>query len=276
MTPTDAIRFEDGAAYERYMGKWSQSVAELFLDWLSPPPAWHWLDVGCGNGAFTEIVRERCAPATLHGIDPSEAQLAFARTRPVSRFAQFTAGDAMALPFPNDRFDAAVMPLVISFLPRPAAGVAEMARVVRPGGLVAAYIWDMAGGGFPYDLLHNELRALGVAVPAPPSPDAARRNALGALWTEAGLAGVETREIEVQRTFDHFEDYWKTIFGAPSVGSTLSGMGSEELARVKGRLREKRPARHDGRLIFNAKANAVRGYVLGGSPSRATGGPSVD
>ncbi|HMZ26187.1 MAG TPA: methyltransferase domain-containing protein [Elusimicrobiota bacterium] len=159
------IRFEDGAAYERYMGKWSQSVAVRLLDWLAPPPGWRWLDVGCGNGAFTEILGERCAPGALHGIDPSDAQLAFARSRPVSRFARFTAGNAMALPFPEDRFDAAVMPLVISFVPRPATGVGEMARVVRPAGLVAAYIWDTAGGGFPYETLHNELRSRGVAVP---------------------------------------------------------------------------------------------------------------
>lgn len=276
MTPNETIRFEDGEAYERYMGKWSQSVGRQFIDWLAPPPGWRWLDVGCGNGAFTEIVGERCAPSGLQGIDPSEAQLAFARSRPVSRFAQFTAGDALALPFPNDRFDAAVMPLVISFVPRPAAGVAEMARVVRPGGLVAAYIWDMAGGGFPYDSLHNELRAMGVAVPAPPSPDAARRDVLGALWTAAGLTAVQTREIEVRRAFDDFEEYWKTIFGAPSVGSKLAGMGAEELARLSARLRDTLPANADGRLIFNAKANAVRGYVLEGSPSRATGGPSTD
>ena len=103
------IRFDDGAAYERYMGKWSQLVGESFLDWLAPKPGLRWLDVGCGNGAFTEMLAERCAPVSVHGIDPSEAQLAYARTRPVSRLAQFLPGDAMALPFPEDTFDAAVM-----------------------------------------------------------------------------------------------------------------------------------------------------------------------
>src|SRR5918911_2651002 len=136
---TNQIRFGDGAAYERYMGKWSQLTGETFLDWLAPAAGLRWLDVGCGNGAFTEMLVERCAPASVHGIDPSEAQLAFARSRPAARLAQFRRGDAMAVPFPDDTFDAAVMPLVLFFVPDPAKGAAEMARVVSPSGVVTAY-----------------------------------------------------------------------------------------------------------------------------------------
>src|ERR1700692_2846360 len=117
---------------------------------------------------------ERCAPALVQGIDPSEAHLAFARTRPASRVAQFRQGDAMGLPFPDDTFDAAVMPLVIFFVPDPARGVAEMARVVCPGGTVTAYAWDMLGGGFPYEALWVEMRGMGAAVPLPPGPGASR------------------------------------------------------------------------------------------------------
>src|SRR5579862_9069567 len=112
---TNQIRFNDGAAYEQYMGKWSQLAGKTFLDWLAPKTGWRWLDVGCGNGAFTEMLVERCAPASVHGIDPSEGQLAYARSRPASRVAQYHLGDAMALPFPDAAFDAAVMPLVIFF-----------------------------------------------------------------------------------------------------------------------------------------------------------------
>jgi SAM-dependent methyltransferase len=110
---SNRIRFDDGAAYEQYMGKWSQLAGETFLDWLAPKSGLRWLDVGCGNGAFTEMLVERCAPISVQGIDPSEAQLAFARTRPASRVAQFRQGDAAAQPFLDDSFDAAVMPLVI-------------------------------------------------------------------------------------------------------------------------------------------------------------------
>jgi SAM-dependent methyltransferase len=128
------IRFNDGAAYERMMGTWSRPVGNTFLDWLAPAAGLRWIDIGCGSGAFTELVIERCAPAEVQGIDPSEAQLAFARTRPGARMAQFRRGDAMALPFPENSFDAAIMALVIFFVPDPAKGVAEMVRVVAPGG----------------------------------------------------------------------------------------------------------------------------------------------
>ena len=195
--PPDQIRFDDGAAYERYMGKWSQFVGTAFLDWLAPRPGLRWLDIGCGNGAFTEMVVERCAPAMVHGIDPSEAQLAYARTRsvPHTRPApQFQLGDAMALPFADNTFDAAVMPLVIFFVPEPAKGIAEMARVVCPGGIVAAYAWDMLGSGFPYQTLRDEMHAIGIPPSLPPSPDASRIDAMHALWTAAGLNAVETRE----------------------------------------------------------------------------------
>lgn len=110
-------------------------------------------------------------------------------------------GDAMAQPFPTDTFDAAVMPLVIFFVPDPAKGVAETSRVVCPGGTVIAYACDMEGGGFPYEALHDEMRGMGISVPVPPSPDASRLDAMRDLWTGAGLESVETREITVQRTF---------------------------------------------------------------------------
>src|SRR5258707_2318188 len=141
------IRFDDGAAYERMMGTWSRLAGEIFLDWLAPLAGLRWIDVGCGNGAFTELIVERCAPAEVQGIDPSEGQLAFARARPAARMAEFREGDAMALPFPEDRFDAAVMALVIFFVPEPAKGVAEMGRGVRQGGTVACYVCDILGGG---------------------------------------------------------------------------------------------------------------------------------
>ena len=112
--------------------------------------------MGCGSGAFTEMIVDRCAPKSVQGIDPAEGQLAYARTRPASRVARFQTGDAMALPFGENTFDAAVMPLVIFFVPEPAKGVAEMARVVCPGGIVCAYAWDMVGGGFPYEALRAE------------------------------------------------------------------------------------------------------------------------
>src|SRR5215471_17776524 len=172
--PEAQIRYEDGAGYERYMGDWSRRVGAVFLDWLAPSPGLKWIDVGCGNGAFTQLLIERCAPAEVHGIDPSEGQLAFARARPQARMAQFGKGDAMALPFPDQRFDAAVMALVIFFVPDPVKGVAEMTRVVRPGGTVAAYVWDILEAGAPHEPVHAELRHMGMRPMLPPSAPVSR------------------------------------------------------------------------------------------------------
>src|SRR5260221_11221489 len=131
------------------MGAWSRLAGDIFLDWLAPRPGLRWIDVGCGNGAFTELLIERCTPAEVQGIDPSEAQLAFACARPAARVAEFRHGDAMALPFPEDRFDAPVMALVVFSVPDRAKGVAGMERGVWPGGMGPAYAGAMAADGVP-------------------------------------------------------------------------------------------------------------------------------
>jgi hypothetical protein len=153
------------------------------------------------------------------------------------------------------------MPLVIFFVPDPPRGVAEMARVVCPGGIVTAYAWDMEGGGFPYEALHDEMRGMGVAVPTPPSPDASRIDAMRDLWNGAGLVRVETREITVERTFNDFDDYWTTILGGPSVGPKLAAMASHDIARLCARMRARLPADVTGRITYSARANAVKGSV---------------
>jgi SAM-dependent methyltransferase len=256
-----SIRFDDGVAYERYMGKWSRLVGDVFIDWLAPEANLRWLDVGCGNGAFTEMIVERCAPASIHGIDPSEAQLAHARTRPALRNADFRAGDAMALPFPDNAFDAAVMPLVIFFVPDPAKGVAEMVRVVAAGGAVTAYAWDATGGGSPYEAMYSEMRDMGIDVPTSPSPEASKLDVMSELWTGAGLHAVETRVITVQRSFVDFDDYWATIQGGPAVRSILAQMKSATAAELKARLRARLPVDGAGHITYGARAHAVKGRV---------------
>ena len=240
------------------MGEWSRLAGNAFLSWLNPPNGLRWLDVGCGNGAFTEMIVKQCAPASVDGVDPSEGQLAFARTRPGTAVARFHQGSAMALPFDDASFDAAVMPLVIVFVPDPLKGVKEIARVVGPGGLVSAYMWEQ-DGGFPYYALQSELRALGVDVPTPPSPDAAQLNVLHDLWLAAGLADVETDDATVTRTFESFDDYLAIIRLSPSVGRQLAAMSAGDFARLEARLRDLLPADLDGRITCSARANFVKG-----------------
>lgn len=253
------IRFDNGAAYEEYMGRWSQLVGEVFLDWLAAPPGLRWLDVGCGNGAFTAQIVRRCAPAAVTGIDPSEAQLLYARARQGLQHARFERGDAMALPLDAASVDVAVMPLVLFFVPEPARGVQEMARVVATGGTVAAYSWDMDGGGFPYAVLRSELEEMGLRVPSAPSDDASRLDVSRRLWEGAGLTAVETRSITVERTFEDFDTYWNILLQGPSVGATLRALPAAQAELLRERLRARFPPDTAGRITYRSRANAVKG-----------------
>lgn len=254
------IRFDDGAAYERMMGAWSRLAGSIFLDWLAPPSGLKWIDVGCGNGAFTELLVERCGPVEVHGIDPSEGQLAFARSRPAGHRAVFHLGDAMALPFAADSFDAAVMALVIFFVPDPAKGIAEMVRVVRPGGLIATYAWDMLGGGFPQEPILVEMRAMGLNPARPPQMGASRMDALQELWTGAGLERLETREIVVQRTFADFDDFWEINLKSPATGAAVAAMKTGDAEMLKSRVRARLPVDAQGRITCGARAHAIKGH----------------
>lgn len=245
------------------MGRWSRVAGEVFLDWLAPAPGLRWIDVGCGTGAFTELIAQHCAPAEMQGVDPSEAQLVFARDRPGARGAAFQQGDAMALPFSENRFDAAVMALVIFFVPDPAKGVAEMTRVVRPGGTIAAYAWDMLSGGFPFAPIQAGLRAVGIVPPLPPSVDTSRMDAMRDLWARAGLEAVETRVIDVHRSFADFDEFWAMSTMTGSIRPTIAAMTAGDVERLKLSVRAQVTADAQGRITHSARANAVKGRVPG-------------
>lgn len=254
----DAMRFSDGEGYEAMMGVWSALIGADFLDWLDVPDGSRWADIGCGNGASTELIVRRTKPASVEAIDPSPAQLAFARNRHRSGVATFTLGSAVQLPYPASAFDAAIMALVIFFLPDPAKGVTELRRIVRPGGTVAAYAWDIEGGGFPYEDVHVAMRSLGAGPILPPHPEVASLGALERLWTDAGLIGVETREIAAHRVFPTFDDYWATAVSAPGIGQVLAKLSAQQLGHLRDIVRG---SRGSGELVVEGRAHAVRGRV---------------
>jgi ubiquinone/menaquinone biosynthesis C-methylase UbiE len=253
------IRFDDGAGYERLMGVWSRLAGAIFLDWVRAPQSLRWLDIGCGNGAFTELIVERCAPAAVTGIEPSEAQLQFARTRPGTQHVTYVQGGATELPFQDGTFDVGVMALVLFFVPDPEKGVAEMARVTRPGGMACAYNWDFPGGGFPFAPLGRVMKEMGFPPPLPPSVDTSRAERMRELWEGAGFTGVQTRSIEVQRTFASFEELWEICQLSPSAGNIIRAQGGDMQAQLKERLRAASPADAQGRITWTGKANAVKG-----------------
>ena len=255
------VPFSDGAAYDRVMGGWSRSVGGVVLDWIRSAQGLAWIDVGCGSGVFTELVADRCAPGAILGIDPSEAQLAFARSRSIGGNVRFEVGDAMALSLPDASVDVAAAALVVHFMPDPVRGVAEMARVVRSGGIVVAYVWDRGGGGHPYDAIHKELSAAGSPPPDPPSPEATNADVLHGLFTSAGLKSIEIRAITVTRAFESFDDYWQVATTSPRMTIVLSKIPAASLADVKARVRTLMKIEPDGSLIPTARVNAIVGRV---------------
>lgn len=255
---SEQIQFNDGAAYERFMGKWSQLAGAVLLDWLAAPAGLKWVDIGCGNGAFTELIAERCAPASIDAIDPSPAQLAYARGRPGLESVRFVEGDAMALPYADAAFEAATMALVIFFVPDPVKGLAEMVRVLRPGGVAAAYAWDITRGGFPTNAVWEELRVLGSAPLMPPSPEASRIEHLKALWAGAGLEAIETKEIVVERSFASFEHFWEIAMSSHTSAPVLR-LDVQAQKTLRQRVEARLPRGAGGRIAFSARASAVKG-----------------
>jgi SAM-dependent methyltransferase len=254
--------FSDGKGYERYMGRWSRLVGEEFLGWLAAPEGLRWLDVGCGNGAFTEDIVARSAPAAVAAIDPSEGQLAFARTRPGTEKVDFRGASAQELPFPSASFDLAVMALVISFVPDPPGAVIEMARVTRPGGIVAAYMWDFASGGAPFNPVVVAMRSLGIDVPLPPRIEASRSEVLHGLWEGAGLESIEARPISITTAFPSFEDFWQTnSMPVGPLGKAIEAMSPAAKEALRLRVREQLSTSADGRIAFESRANAIKGRV---------------
>jgi len=255
----ETIRFDDGASYEIMMGRWSLLVGERFIDWIAVPSGARWLDVGCGNGAFTELIVKRCAPSDVRAFDPAPAQLAYARTRlPTGAPVTWSEGGAMQLSVPDASNDAAVMALVLFFVPDPAVGVAEMCRAVRSGGTVAAYHWDILAGGFPLADIGAEMFKLGIPPRLPPSVAASTIEASAALWLEAGLQEVRTCQFTVRRLFDSFDDYWHSAESSNTLKPMFEAMPVERRELLKTNVRQRLHA-DDGPLTVSARANAVCG-----------------
>ena len=256
--------FQQGAPYERYVGRWSRRVAPLFLDWLNQPPARRWLDVGCGTGALCEAILDRCAPASVTGVEPSEGFLQLARQNLGDR-ADLRQGSAAAIPLEAGSVDVVVSGLVLNFVPDPAAALAEMARVAAGGGTIAAYVWDYAG---KMELMQHFWAA---ALELDPGVSGlvegsrfplCRPEALESLFAGAGLVEVAVRAIDIETPFASFDDYWQPFLGGQGPGPAYAmSLDGPARARLRDRLHEHLPAAADGSIALAARAWAIRGRV---------------
>jgi SAM-dependent methyltransferase len=258
-----AARWAVGAAYEPYVGRWSRLVAREFLAWLAVAGGARWLDVGCGTGALTQTVLTAADPAVVLGIDPSPGYVAYARSGVADRRARFAVADGRRLPVGDASVDAVVSGLVLNFVPDPGRAVREMARATRAGGLVAAYVWDYAGG---MELIRCFWDAAAALDPSAVELDEGRRfglcrpEPLAGVFQDAGLVEVRTRPIEVATRFRDFDDYWTPFLGGqgPAPGYATS-LRAEQRGALREELRGRLPVAQDGGISLVARAWAVRG-----------------
>jgi len=252
-----------GALYEPYVGRWSRRVARELLNWLAVPERKDWLDVGCGTGALIQTIIETEDPNSVIGIDPSPDYIEYAKARIASPRARFEVGDAQSLPIDTASLDAAVAGLVLNFIPQPPRAVAEMARVVRPGCVVAVYVWDYAD---KMELMRYFWDAAVALDPGAKELDEGRRfpicqpTPLAELFAQAGLRVVEVRPIDVATDFRDFDDYWSPFLGGqgPAPGYAMS-LSEERRAALREGIRSKLPITKDGSVHLIARAWAARG-----------------
>lgn len=258
-------KWQAGASYESYIGRWSRLVAPEFLDWLALGEApRRWLDVGRGTGALSEEIRHRHPNASLVGLDSSAGFVGSVPGSPPE--TAVLVGDGMALPFAPASFGAVVSGLVLNFMPDASRAVAEQVRVVTPGGVVAAYVWDYAG---EMQLLQRFWDAAASLDPRAAELDEAKRfpvchpEPLLALFEGAGLEQVQVTSIDVPTRFTDFDDLWSPFLGgqgpAPGYVATLTG---ERRQALRERLRASLEVGEDdgdGAIDLVARAWAVRG-----------------
>ncbi len=263
MTNPPDRTWEGADAYEAFMGRWSRPLARKFVEWLEPPPSAHWLEVGCGTGALTSAICDRCEPATVLACDPSVPFLEHARRQVSDARASFVVAGAENLPHREGGFDLVVSGLVLNFLPDPARFAASVRERLRPGGSFAVYVWDYRDGmeflkAFWEEAVAVDPRAaartegLGFALCRPP--------ALAALLETAGLVQVQTGPLEIPTDFADFDDCWLPFLGGTGTGpnyATSLDAPSRDLLRE--RLQRRLEPQTDGSIRLKARAWAIRG-----------------
>jgi SAM-dependent methyltransferase len=265
ISSTIASVFSAGEAYDSFMGRWSRHLAPLLVQFAGITDGDAVLDVGAGTGSLSAAVAAAAPSSPVTGIDPSAPYIAVARTRHQGRRMRFEVGDAQQLQFDDASFDLTISLLILNFIPDLERAVEEMIRVTRPGGTVAAAVWDYGEGMEMLRLFWDE------AVTLAPDADVkderhmpfCRRGELATLWRSHNLQNVSEAPLTIETRFASFEDYWSPFLeqqGPAGVHvATLSPRSAEQLRRnLRSRLLGDGP---DGPITLYARAWAVRGTV---------------
>lgn len=260
----------DGAGYERLMGRWSRRLAPLLIDFAGVGRG-RVLDVGCGTGNLALALAANPAISGVEGIDFSAVYVEYARTRTEDSPLSFQTGDACALPFATGAFDHALSMLVLQFIPRAETAVAEMRRVTRPGGTVAAATWDTRGGLLFYRLFFDTAAVI--------DPQAntrreklyvrplTRPGELARAWHAAGLTDIVDGTLTIRMDFDSFADYWAPFDGKDGpIADYVGTLDASTKARVRDAVRLAYvDGEADGPRSYAATAWVVKGKVPGGA-----------
>jgi SAM-dependent methyltransferase len=244
-------------AYDRYMGRYSALLSPQFAELAGVRDGQRVLDVGCGPGALTAELVQRVGPSAVAAVDPSEPLVAAARERhPEVRVER---ASAERLPFPDDAFDAALAQLVVHFMADPGAGVAEMRRVTRGDGVVAACVWDHAGGQGPLSAFWDVARELDAGVDDESRLVGAREGDLTRLFEAAGLRDVEETALSVSLEHPTFEEWWEPYtFGVGPAGAYVAKLDPERQARLREACRSALP---DAPFVLTPRAWTARGFA---------------
>jgi SAM-dependent methyltransferase len=258
-----AAGFQNAEAYEQVMGRWSRRLAPLLIRFGGLSDGDRVLDVGCGTGSLSLAVPGIASVHSVAGVDLTESFVEFARSRNSDPRISFQPADARALPFEDNSFDRAFSMLVLQFIPDAARAVAEMRRVVRPGGTVTAAVWDNYGGQPHVRLIWD------IAAVLDPTVERhflfrplTAQNEMATLWRELGLLDVEQTSLLIRMEFSCFKDYWLPITSEGPVARFLDGLSTPTRAVLTEHLRRAYLAdRPDGPRSFACVAWACRGTV---------------
>lgn len=243
MSTTSTYRANDGAAYERFIGRWSRRVADCIAETIAFPDDGALLDAGCGTGSLAAALKVRHPDRRIVGIDVAEPYLAFARTRPDLGSVEFLKQDAQEISFADNSFDGAGALIALNFMADPLKAAREMVRVVRPGGTMVAAAWDFRGGLVYQRLLWDTAAALDpVAAKTRDkifSNPLALPDGMANLWRAAGLARVERQSLTVRMDFANWDDYWQPLLGGQGpVGGYVAALEPDLQARVCDAVRD--------------------------------------
>lgn len=242
-------------AYDRFMGRYSLLLSPQMADFAGVVTGQRVLDVGCGPGALTSELVARLGAASVAAVDPSEPFVAAARSRNPS--VEVLQAPAEELPFPEGTFDAALAQLVVHFMADPVAGLAEMARVTRPGGVVAASVWDHAGGQGPLSLFWEAARELDPNVADESRLAGARAGHLAELFATASLHEIEETILSASLEHSSFEEWWEPYTGGVGpAGAYVATLDAHRQAELRDRCRALLPA---APFVVTARAWTVRG-----------------